>query len=219
MNQDELNKILELHAKWLKFEDDGVRADLSNSDLRNVNLHKRNLSYANLSGSDLTGADLSYAYLTGADLSYTTLESTNLNGSSLKSVNLTGAFIKNTSLNGVSTNEYSEFFHPQCPEKGDYIGYKKCRFNRIVELLIPADAKRSSATSRKCRASKAKVLSITNLKGTIDFEMAFSFYDCSFVYRVGEIVEVEDFDEDRWNECSNGIHHFITRDEAVNYEV
>ena len=28
---------------------------------------------------------------------------------------------------------------------------------------------------------------------------------------------VKDFDDDRWNECSTGIHFFITRDEAVMY--
>ena len=32
-----------------------------------------------------------------------------------------------------------------------------------------------------------------------------------------KIVEVEGYDENRWNECSAGIHFFITRDEAVMY--
>jgi hypothetical protein len=34
---------------------------------------------------------------------------------------------------------------------------------------------------------------------------------------VGETIEVKDFDDDRWNECSAGIHFFITRKEAVEY--
>ena len=190
MNQDELNKILELHVKWLTYEDDGVRADFRYTDLRNVNLHNLNLSCADLSYSDLTGADLSCANLTGADLSYANLESTNLNGSCLKSANLKGATLKNTALNGVSTDERSAFFHMQCPEKGGYIGYKKCRFNRIVELLIPEEAKRSSGTSRKCRANKAKVLSITSVDGTKNFKNATSFFNVEFIYRVGETIEV-----------------------------
>ena len=85
-------------------------------------------------------------------------------------------------------------------------------------LEICADAKRSSATSRKCRCSKAKVLSITNLDGSESgLSEIESDYDEDFIYCVGETVEVPDFDENRWNECTAGIHFFITREEAVKY--
>ena len=104
----------------------------------------------------------------------------------------------------------------QCPEHGSYIGYKKAG-GLIVELEILEDALRSSATSRKCRASKAKVLSITDKNGNSAAEQVESDYNSSFVYMVGKIVEVSDFDTDRWKECAAGIHHFITREEAVKY--
>ena len=45
-----------------------------------------------------------------------------------------------------------------------------------------------------------------------------SDYDKGFIYRLGETVCVEDFDDDRWNECSRGIHFFISRQAAVSYE-
>ena len=160
-------------------------------------------------------ADLSYIDLSHANLSNAYLRC--VEGATIINADLSCANLIDTNLNGVIANKYTTSFYMQCPEKGSYIGYKKCRFSRIVELLIPEDAKRSSATSRKCRASKAKVLSITNIDGTANFEKAVSYYDCNFIYQVGEIVEVKDFDEDKWNECSNGIHHFITRNEAVNY--
>lgn len=84
--------------------------------------------------------------------------------------------------------------------------------------LIPEYAKRLSATSRKCRCDKAKVLEIQNLDGTIaDVTKVGSDYDETFVYEVGKIVSVDDFDEDRWNECSTGIHFFVNRQEAVNW--
>ena len=85
----------------------------------------------------------------------------------------------------------------------------------IVELEIPAEAKRSSATNRKCRCNKAKVLSITDLQGIAEFQKAHSGYDNDFIYEVGKTVVVDDFDDNRWNECSTGIHFFITRSEAV----
>lgn len=103
--------------------------------------------------------------------------------------------------------------------EGSFIGYKKVR-GHIVKLEILSDAKRSSATTRKCRCSAAKVLSITTLDGRADgTQFVSSGRDSDFVYRVGEIVRVDDFDENRWNECSTGVHFFITRDEAVEYNV
>ena len=105
-----------------------------------------------------------------------------------------------------------------CPEKGSFIGFKKCQNNMIVKLEITEDALRCSATGRKCRCSKAKVLSITNLDGAeSNIEFVSSKRDPCFIYKVGEIVEVKDFDTNRWNACSTGIHFFITRQEAVDY--
>ena len=86
-----------------------------------------------------------------------------------------------------------------------------------MKLEIPEDAKRSSATTRKCRCSKAKVVSITGIKSGKDYGAAFSQRDSGFTYRVGETVVPDSFDEDRWNECSNGIHFFITKQEAIDY--
>ena len=116
-----------------------------------------------------------------------------------------------------SANLYGAGCPLSCPEKGSFIGFKKAS-GYIVELLIPEDAKRSSATSRKCRCSKAIVVSITNKDGSeADVAIVTSSHDSSFKYTVGETVEVKDFDDNRWNECAPGIHFFITRDEAVQY--
>ena len=105
-----------------------------------------------------------------------------------------------------------------CPEEGSFIGFKKVLNNLIVKLLILEDAKRCSATSRKCRCDKARVLSITNIDGTeSNVTSVGSNHDISFIYRVGEIVSVPNFEEDRFIECSPGIHFFITRQEAVDY--
>ena len=98
-----------------------------------------------------------------------------------------------------------------------FIGYKKAS-GYIVELEIPEDAKRLSATTRKCRCDKAKVLRILNADRTVaNIAEVKSSYDNSFIYKVGEVVSVDNFDEDRWNECSTGIHFFINFQEAVSY--
>ena len=164
-------------------------------------------SRANLSNADLFGANLSGADLRGADLS----------GADLSCANLRGADLSGVSMDQMIWDIHTVFYPLQCPDSGSYIGYKKAS-GLVVELEIPADARRSSATSRKCRASKAKVLSITDINGNPAGGQVKSSYDPDFVYTIGETVEVSDFDDDRWNECSTGIHHFITRAEAVIYE-
>ena len=121
-------------------------------------------------------------------------------------------------LRGADLSEAKIDWPLVCPEKGSFIGYKKCRGGLIAELEIPEDALRSSATTRKCRCSKAKVLSITNLDGSAtDISTACSKYDSTFTYKIGETVEAPNFDTNRWNVCSTGIHFFIDRQEAVEY--
>ncbi len=158
-------------------------------------------------------ADLRDAVLCNAVLCNADLRGADLRGAVLCRANLHGC-----KTDGVIYNENTAGFTLVCPEKGSYIGYKKVN-GLIVELMIPEDAKRSSATSRKCRASKAVVVSITNPDGSsAGKESVASEYDPNFVYTVGVTVEVKDFCADRWIDCAPGIHHFITRGEAVMYE-
>ena len=200
------------------FGTDLCDADLRGANLRKANLRKANLCgadlcYANLCDADLRNANLRGADLRGADLCDADLYGANLRGANLYGANLRGA--KNTDK--TAWDAYTAFYPLQCPETGSFIGYKKAA-DKIVMLEICADAKRSSATSRKCRCSKAKVLSITHLDGSDSgLTEVRSDYSKEFVYRVGEIAEVSDFDDDRWNECAAGIHFFITRGEAVKY--
>ncbi len=160
----------------------------------------------------LNGEGGSRANLFGANLF-----GANLRGANLFGANLRCADLRCASMDQMIWNIHTAFYPLQCPDSGSYIGYKKAS-GLVVELEIPADARRSSATSRKCRASKAKVLSITDIDGNPGYDQVSSDYDPNFVYALGETVEVSDFDDDRWNECSIGIHHFITRAEAVKYE-
>ena len=161
---------------------------------------------ANLSGANLRSADLRIANLSGA----------NLSGADLRSADLRIA--KNI-------NEAIGLFFPiACPETGSFTAYKKAEraegdTSVIVQLLIPASAKRTSAPGRKCRADKAKVVAIWNTDRTkSDLTEAVSSHDNEFIYKVGDYVAPkEPFCEDRWNECSSGIHFFVTFDEAVNY--
>ena len=192
-------------------------ADLSGANLRSANLRSADLSGANLRSADLSGANLRSADLSGANLSGANLRSADLRSADLSGADLSGADLRSADLLNVRYDECTGFFALVCPEEGSFIGYKKAN-GHIVKLRITEDALRSSATSRKCRCSKAEVLSITTLDGKDDGLTSIpSNYDSDFIYRVGTTVEVEDFETDRWDECAAGIHFFITRQEAVQY--
>ena len=228
ISDTELKAIIYKHAKWARGEDGGERADLYDADLRGANLRNADLSgadlcSANLCDADLCGADLRSANLRSADLSGADLRDANLHSADLSDAHLRDANLSDANLRDakniakIAVDACTAFYPLQCPETGSFIGYKKAA-GKIVMLEICADAKRSSATSRKCRCSKAKVLSITNLDGSESgLTEVRSYYSKKFVYCVGEIAEAPDFDENRWNECTAGIHFFITREEAVKY--
>ena len=188
-------------------------ADLRGADLRYASLGCADLGYADLGGVNLRCADLRGADLRGADLRGADLRDANLYGADLRGADLSGADLWSTDLSCVK----NIFFPMACPEKGSFIAFKKAGCY-IIELFIPSNAKRCSATSRKCRCSKAKVISITTPSGDkTNITEVHSNYDPNFIYKLGEYVEVKNFDDNRWNECSTGIHFFITRQEAANY--
>ena len=211
---EQLNEILTKHAEWVNSSGaKGVRANLSDADLWGADLRNADLWHANLWNTDLSGTDLRGVDLRGANLRGANLEGANLSGADLSGACLWNADLESADLGGAKID-----FPIACPEKGSFIAFKKVRGNYIVKLLIPEDARRCSATSRKCRCDKAKVLSITKIDGTSDgVDTVYSMCDETFAYKIGELVEVKNFDNNRWNECSTGIHFFITRQEAVKY--
>ncbi len=150
-----------------------------------ANLTRANLTFANLTEANLTRADLTRANLTGADLTR---------------ADLTRAKLPNFSI---------------CPEIGAFIAFKKGKHSCIIKLQIPASAKRtSSLVGRKCRASKAKVLSITDSNGKPIQSCKCWNENYDFVYEVGKTVIPDEYDDDIRIECSSGIHFFITEKEA-----
>ena len=209
-----LKEILGKHEKWLKAENGGERADLRYADLQGADLRGADLQGAYLRSADLRYADLRYADLQGADLRGADLQGAYLRSADLRGADLQGAYLRGADIEDDLLNK---FYPIACPESGAFIAWKKAS-RKIVKLEVCEDAKRSSAFTRKCRCSAAKVLAIENIDGTDSglTEIA-SNYDSNFLYKVGEIVSVPDFDRDRKNECAPGIHFFITRQEAVDW--
>lgn len=223
----ELNEILRNHKHWILEDIDGwgdMRADLRGVNFQGANLYAVDLYGAILQGADLRGANLYRANLQGANLRGANLQEADLREAILQEAELQGANLYGANLHGANLREaelqgaYNIPFVPMaCPDTGTFVAWKKAN-GCIVKLEIPADARRSSATGRKCRCDKAKVIEIQELDGSSsELTEVASGYDRNFVYRVGEIAEEPKYDENRWKECAPGIHFFINRQEAVDY--
>ena len=193
MNKQQLSEILVEHAKYLT-GNIGKRADLRDADLRG----------ANLQDADLQRANLQDAYLQDADLRDADLRDADLRGAYLQGAYLRGAYLQGADLQGADLPHFQIV-----PEAGAFVGFKKLDNGVICMVEIPAESKRtSSLVGRKCRAEFVKVLEGNGKSPTADNPIE---------YAVGKITKADSFDDDIRVECTNGIHFFITRQEAEEY--
>lgn len=221
---------------------------LCNSEFESALIHESEFLGTDITGASFKNARIEECMLKkiqsrDIDLSGTYFDSTTVKNCQLTNVNFNdsyifeSSFINNTFVSPTFFFEKekvcdpnvfykSSFINPTgnmivpfiCPESGPFIGFKRARHNKVVVLEIPAHAKRSSALSRKCRCSEAKVVDILDYDGNSNAaDSVESIRDPEFVYKIGETVKVDNFCGDRWNECSEGIHFFMSFKEATHY--
>jgi Family of unknown function (DUF5758)/Pentapeptide repeats (8 copies) len=190
------------------------RADLRGAYLRGAYLQGAYLQGAYLRGADLQGADLRGAYLRDAYLRGAYLQGAYLQGADLRGAYLRGAYLQGAYLRGADLRDANKL-NTLLPD-GELIVWKKLQNTLICKLLIPIKAKRVNCIgSRKCRFEYAKVIAIYDGKKKVKEGIAQN--NGKFIYKVGEIVTPDTFDDSPLVECSNGIHAFITRLEAEEY--
>ena len=160
----------------------------SGVDLSGANLYGANMSRANMSDANLYGANLSRANMSGVDLKE----------------------IKNAALSLAQTHI--------TPQEGSFVGWKKLRNGVIAKIVITHDARRINAVgSRKCRASKVFVHEMYSPDGAIFTGVGIGQYDSKTTYETGKETIPDSFDDSITDECSHGIHFFLTREEAEAY--
>ena len=137
------------------------------------------------------------------------LDGANLDGANLTRANLDGASLYGASLDGASLTPL-QIARISILPGGNIVGWKKCKNNVIVKLLIGQKIRRSNSTGRKCRAESAKVLRVFGASEGI------SVHDGKTIYRKGEIVTCNSWNETWHVECGGGIHFYLTRIEAEN---
>lgn len=191
--------------------------DFSMSAFHRVKFDKANLTYSSVVNTLFDECTARKTNFRHADLECAVLRYADMTDCNIEGANLYGAVLEYAKLDGIISNEDTKWFRLHCPREGGFLGYKKCFNELLVQLLIPTDAKRTSATLPSCRCNKAKVLTIKSFDYKESYMEAWSLVDENFVYRVGEWVEVKNFNEDRWIDSTTGIHFWMTREEARNY--
>ena len=218
MTQEELNKIVEQHQHWIHEDVDGwenMKADLSKADLRGAdlswaNLRVADLSRANLRGADLRRANLSEADLSGANLREADLSGANLSWADLRRANLSWADLRRANLSWADLSEADNFRLGRVLSE-PITGYKKTKEGVVITAEIPAGAIVFCINGKKCRTNKAK---ITDMDG---HEVLHSQYNNSYEYRLGQEIEIKDFDLMYNVECASGFHFFESRYDAEKY--
>jgi Family of unknown function (DUF5758)/Pentapeptide repeats (8 copies) len=209
MTKDEIKKILEAHREWASGDPKGRRAYLRRAYLRRADLSGADLRGAYLSGADLSGADLRGAYLSRAYL-----RRADLSGADLSGAYLSGADLSEVKIDDLS--KIAAFF--VCPDFGAFTAWKKLRDGIVAQLLVPSEAQRtSSLIGRKCRAEFVEVVALLAPDGKEHPTDGYDLHAGKTLYRVGEIVRPDSYNDDIRLECTNGIHFFITRREAEEY--
>ena len=197
--------------------------DLTGANFRDCNLSFAEFHYCNVKGAEFGGADLkgcgfynchfgSSPVLNGVEMCADILEE--------RYVNLAESLMPLFSIDNILV---------ELDTTGqELIGYKALAVTRpsdekrklvIAKLLIPTDAKRVVFNDGKCRCEKARVMAIYSIDKKLSYGCAYAFiYNRhGLVYKVGEEVCPDKFDDCAKRVCSNGIHFFLTEEEAINY--
>mgnify|MGYP004449075291 FL=1 len=203
-------------------------ADLSEKDLRGIDFSETTFTNVKFDGADMDGCNIFKTWFTDCSLRNVKLTNANareagfrfqdLTGIDISGTDIFGSILEYAKLDGLKYDDRTQHYKLRCPEEGAFIGWKCCIGLRVVRLLIPADARRVSATMDTCRCDKAKVLSIKSIDETKDYEWAQSTVDQDFYYEVGKWVEPANyFEPDRWKDSSPGVHFFMEREECIAY--
>lgn len=113
ITQEKLKEILASHSKWLRGENGGEKADLSNADLSCINLNHTDLRGANLCGANFYGANLYGANLCGANLCGANLCGADLSNSSLRATDFRATDLSNSRFDNanLSTTSLSKTYY------------------------------------------------------------------------------------------------------------
>ena len=200
-------------------------ANLFEAYLSEADLTRANLTGANLTGAYLSGANLTWANLTGANLSWANLTWANLSradltGANLTRANLTWADLFGANLSGADLKDVKNMPCFQIvPEVGSFMAFKAVRADNgagsVLRVRIDAEtARTNSIGSRKCRAENVFVVALESGAKSEIYKSPTVAQTDALQYRIGEYTCSESYNDDPRLEYTDGIHFFMTLEEA-----
>jgi len=195
-------------------------AYLSEADLTRANLTGANLTGAYLSGANLTWANLTGANLSWANLSWANLSRADLTGANLTRANLTWADLFGANLSGADLKDVKNMPCFQIvPEVGSFMAFKAVRADNgagsVLRVRIDAEtARTNSIGSRKCRAENVFVVALESGAKSEIYKSPTVAQTDALQYRIGEYTCSESYNDDPRLEYTDGIHFFMTLEEA-----
>lgn len=200
--------------------------DLSGRDLSNIDFSCTRFERVNFDGADMDRCDVRRCFFVDSSFRHVKLTYANAQDSSFRGIDLSGSDFSGTdfyyaglefsNMDGIITDEKTRWLGTGVPKSGPFIAWKVGGNGRVIEMLVPAAARRTCATSEAGRCEYAKVLSITDREMTRNFTWENAMVDDDFLYEVGKMVyPANGFDPYPWMSDAAGIHFFTDRGMAI----
>ena len=182
-----------------------THSDFSNAMLINASFCRATILCALFKSSMLHHTNFSHAVCECVDFQYSSCIAAHFIQSSMITTDFEYANLQKARFD---ETEYVRFGQVL---KEPLIGYKKTREDVIITAEIPAGAIVFSINNYKCRTNKAKIIDMNG------YEMLHSYYDYSFQYKLGQIIEIDNFNTVYNVECGAGFHFFKNKADAEAY--
>lgn len=211
-------------------------ANFSNADLEGACFIDTVLVSADFEGARLTHADFSCANAWGANFNKTNCQnslflSANLTEASFEGADLDGAsfalaYLSNASLSDAQLDgvEFKDTFgvFPVCPEEGEFTGWTLAEefdgTEYLLRVSVPWTARRSSGTTRRCRAEALSVDEVISLDTEKSYGFPYPYITLKnrdFKLRLGETSTDDNFETDRFKTSSTDLYFWISKEEAL----
>ena len=186
-------------------------ANLKNADFSCANAWSANFNETNCKDTVFLSANLTEASFEGADL----------DGASFAQANLTDANLQDTNI---VTTEFDNTVgvYPVCPEEGEFTGWTLAEefdgTEYLLRVSVPWTARRSSGTTRRCRAEALSVDEVISLDTEKSYGFPYPYITLKnrdFKLRLGETSTDENFEVDRFKVSSTDLYFWISKEEAL----
>jgi len=198
-----------------------IDAILVSTNFEGANLKNTDFSCANAWSANFNETNCKDAVFLSANLTEASFEGADLDGASFVQANLTEANLQDTNI---ITAEFDNTVgvYPVCPEEGEFTGWTLAEefdgTEYLLRVSVPWTARRSSGTTRRCRAEALSVDEVISLDTEKSYGFPYPYITLKnrdFKLRLGETIRDVNFEKDRFKVSSTDLYFWISKEEAL----